>query len=96
MLLVDTVKWSNTFTCVLHEALSFPGVKWPGREADHSPPSSVEVNECVELYLHFSNTSSWLGAPFKIKHRDNFTFCLLKVKKYSVCLTKYHAMKTYV
>jgi hypothetical protein len=20
-----------------------PGVKWPGREADHSPPSSVEV-----------------------------------------------------
>jgi hypothetical protein len=21
----------------------FPGVKWPGREADHSPPSNVEV-----------------------------------------------------
>jgi hypothetical protein len=28
------------------------GVKRPVREADHSPPSSAEVNECVELYLH--------------------------------------------
>jgi hypothetical protein len=28
------------------------GVKRPGREADHSPPSSAEVKECVELYLH--------------------------------------------
>jgi hypothetical protein len=28
------------------------GVKQPGREVDHSPPSSVEVKECVEIYLH--------------------------------------------
>jgi hypothetical protein len=28
------------------------GAKRPGREADHSPPSSVEVKECVELYIH--------------------------------------------
>jgi hypothetical protein len=28
------------------------GVKRPGREADHSPPSTAEVKECVELYLH--------------------------------------------
>jgi hypothetical protein len=33
------------------EALSL-GVKRPRREADHSPPSSAEVEECVELYLH--------------------------------------------
>jgi hypothetical protein len=26
--------------------------KRPGREAIHSPPSSAEVKECVELYLH--------------------------------------------
>jgi hypothetical protein len=38
------------------------GVKRPGREADHSPPSGAEVKECVELYLHSSNTSSWRGA----------------------------------
>jgi hypothetical protein len=31
------------------------GVKRPGREADHSPPSSAEVKEWVELYLHSTN-----------------------------------------
>jgi hypothetical protein len=31
---------------------------FPVREADHSPPSSAEVKECVELYLHSSNTPS--------------------------------------
>jgi hypothetical protein len=30
----------------------FLGVKRPGSEADHSPPPSAEVKECVELYLH--------------------------------------------
>jgi hypothetical protein len=28
------------------------GIKFLGREADHSPPSSAEAKECVELYLH--------------------------------------------
>jgi hypothetical protein len=37
-------------------------VKRPGREADHSPPSSAGVKECVELYLHSSNMSSWSAA----------------------------------
>jgi len=32
---------------------SFPGIKWPEREADHLPPSvSAEDEECVELYIH--------------------------------------------
>jgi len=31
---------------------SIPGVKRPGCETGHSPPSSAEVKECVELYLH--------------------------------------------
>jgi hypothetical protein len=47
------------------------GVKRPGREADHSPPSSAEVKECVKLYLHSPNTLSWRDA--RVKHRDNFT-----------------------
>jgi hypothetical protein len=38
------------------------GVKRPEHEADHSPPSSVEVEVCVELYSHSPNTSSWRGA----------------------------------
>jgi len=32
-----------------------------GREADHSPPSSAEVEEWVKLYLHSPNTPSWGG-----------------------------------
>jgi hypothetical protein len=49
---------------------SFPGNKAAGHEADHSPPSSAEVKECMELYLHSSNIPSWHGA--QLKHRDNF------------------------
>jgi hypothetical protein len=51
------------------------GVKRPGCEADHSPPSSAEVIEWVELYLHSPNTPSWRGA--QLKQRDNFTFYIL-------------------
>jgi hypothetical protein len=51
------------------------GVKQADREADHSPPSSAEVKEWVELYIHSPNTPSWHGA--QLKHRDNFTFTLL-------------------
>jgi hypothetical protein len=43
------------------------GIKRPGREADRSPPSSAEVKECVELYLHFPNRPSLRGAQFKRK-----------------------------
>jgi hypothetical protein len=44
---------------------SFPGGKGPGREADHSPPSSAEVKEWVELYLYSPNTPSWRGAQLQ-------------------------------
>jgi hypothetical protein len=40
----------------------YPAVKRPGCEADHLPPSSAEVKEYVELYLHFPSTSSRRGA----------------------------------
>jgi len=36
----------------------FPGVRLPGREADYSLPSSAEVKEYLELYLHSPNTPS--------------------------------------
>jgi hypothetical protein len=35
------------------------GVERPTREAEHSPPPNAEVNECVELYIHSPNMSSW-------------------------------------
>jgi hypothetical protein len=44
------------------------------READHSPPSSAEVKERVELYLHSPTTTSGRGA--QAEHRGNFTFTL--------------------
>jgi hypothetical protein len=55
-----------------------------GREADHSPPSSAEVKEWVEPYLH---------SPIRIRgvvlgwgeHRDNFTF--LPVPCYKLLVT---------
>jgi hypothetical protein len=48
------------------------GVNRPGREADHSPPSSAEVKQWVERYFHSPNTPSWRGA--QLNHADNFTF----------------------
>jgi hypothetical protein len=41
------------------------GVKRPGCQADHSPPSSAEVEEWVELYPHSPNTPSWRSAQLR-------------------------------
>jgi len=35
------------------------------READHSPISSADVRELVELYLHSPDAPSWRGAQLK-------------------------------
>jgi hypothetical protein len=53
----------------------------PGREADHSPPSSAEVKECVDLYFHSPNTPSWRGAQFKKKSQGQLYLYLLQVIK---------------
>jgi hypothetical protein len=42
---------------------SFPGVNRPRRDVDHTPPSSAEVNERVQLYLYSTSGPSW---PFFI------------------------------
>jgi len=55
------------------------GVKRPGRETDHSHLSSVETKECVELYLHSSNTPSWRRSQLKEQHMDEFTFTCQKI-----------------
>jgi hypothetical protein len=45
-------------TSLLSNGTLSPGVKWPGREADHSPPSSTEVknawsyNSTSRICLH--------------------------------------------
>jgi len=37
----------------------FLGVELPRRTVDHTPPSSVEIKERVELYLYSPSGSSW-------------------------------------
>jgi hypothetical protein len=49
------------------------GVKRPGREADHSPPSSAEVLSYTSI-PHYAFMAWCLGK----KHGDNFTFFLYK------------------
>ena len=45
---------------------SFPGVKRPGRGADHPPPSKCQGHEGVELYLYSPSGPSWpvMGRTF--------------------------------
>jgi hypothetical protein len=87
------------------EGLS-PGVKRPGREADHSTPRAKVKNA-----WRYNSTLQYVFMVWcLVKHRDNFTFTLpsgyttfilnildvVKVKvKVSLCLTKHHAIKTY-
>jgi hypothetical protein len=59
-----------------------PGVKRPGREADHSPPSSAEVKKVRAISALF-HMSSWNSA-YLIKRKDNFTFSPLVVTLYSL------------
>jgi hypothetical protein len=54
-----------------------------GREADHSPPSSTEVKEWVELYLHSPNTPSWRGAQGE--YRDKSAVAKLITIQVSQC-----------
>jgi hypothetical protein len=47
------------------------GVKRPGREADHSPPSSAEVKNA----WRYTSTPQYVFMMWcLVKHRDNFTF----------------------
>jgi hypothetical protein len=47
----------------------------PGREADHSSPTSAEVKK-KGIYTSTPPYASWCSV-YLIKHRDNFTFFYL-------------------
>jgi hypothetical protein len=50
-------------------------VKRPGRDADHSPPSSAEIKKGWAVPpLPYT---SLLGGAYLIKHKDNFIFVSL-------------------
>ena len=40
---------------------SFPGIRWPGRGADHPPPSKRRGRERVGLHLYSPFGPSWLA-----------------------------------
>ena len=58
-----------SFLCNVYR-VSFPGVKRPGRSANHAPPSSDEVKGRVELYMYSFSGPSWLllGRTFNSVH----------------------------
>jgi hypothetical protein len=61
-----------------HPAFYPMGIRgsFPGGKADHSSPSSANVKKAWSYTSTPPNTSSWRGD--QLKHRDNFTFLLLK------------------
>jgi len=64
-----------------------------GCEADHSPPSSVEVKEWVELYLHSPTMSQWRGAQLKAQGQLYLYLYLLLyhlVNSFMTCLSIHH------
>jgi hypothetical protein len=64
---VQTSTGAHPASYSIGTGVSPPGVKRPGREADHLPPSRAEVKECVNLYLHSPGISSWRGAYLSTK-----------------------------
>jgi hypothetical protein len=63
-----------------------------GRGADHSPPSSTEVKEWVELYLYSPNTPSWRGARLGGAQGQFYLYLLIKtvLKLTVVIIEEYH------
>ena len=69
--------------------VSFLGLERPGNGAEHSPPSSVEVKERVELYLFSRSETSWpvLGRKYKICCNNHYVimYCSYTVLTCVVC-----------
>jgi hypothetical protein len=60
-------------------------VKRPGRENNHSPPSSTEVKECVELYLHSPDVEI---VPYENRTRSPSPFTYIKPPNVMVSLQR--------
>jgi hypothetical protein len=58
----------------LKKSEKFDSVITENLQSDYSPPSSAEVKEWVELYLHSPNTPSWRGARLKKSQRQLYLY----------------------
>jgi hypothetical protein len=63
------------------------GVKRPGREADHTPPSSAEVKNA---WSYTSTPQYVFMAWCLVKHKDNFNFYLYKAPIKNAVRSKLH------
>jgi hypothetical protein len=60
ILCVQTGSGAHPDSCTMSTGGPFPGAKArPGRDADHSPPSSAEVEYEYELYFLSPQAPSW-------------------------------------
>jgi len=59
--------------------VSFPGVNSPGHGVNHTPPSSADVKERVELYINS------LLSGFMLCYRMNFTFWYRWLSRFTLC-----------
>jgi hypothetical protein len=60
ILCVQTGSGAHPASCTMGTRGPFPGGKVrPGRDADHSPPSSTEVENELELYILSPQTPPW-------------------------------------
>jgi hypothetical protein len=68
-LFVQTSSGAHPASCTMGTVGPFPGGKArPGRDADHSPPSSAELVNEYELYILSSQ-----GPPWRVEGRLYFT-----------------------
>ena len=71
---IQTGPEDHPASCTMGIGSFFPGVKRPGRDVDHPPPSRVEVKERVKLYLHLVPVPTWHVTGQLLPHK-NVYFC---------------------
>jgi len=76
------------FTTASRPALRPLGVKRPGRETDHSSPSSTVVKKCMELYLHSPTRLHGVVLRKSAGTTLHLPFFMYNLEKCKVCLTE--------
>jgi hypothetical protein len=69
---IQTGSEAGPASCTMGIRGSFPGSKArPGRDADHSPPSTAKVKKELDLYLLSSQAPSWrVAEPLLLVRRN--------------------------
>jgi hypothetical protein len=82
IVLFSTAFWPASYA--MGTGGSFLGIKQQRCEADHSPPSSAEVNETFQAYLRNVNfvNSILVSLRLIIQNRDFFFKCSVKMVTY--------------